>query len=113
MCRKDSRAPQWEQQLLAWTSGDTENERAHEIEWYRELARVSEDPLVPCSWRFSKPRRVYVARRSSPRRSGPGRRPLPQFADLVMAAYGEGPSMMPSVYHASRGGGGVAGRVVL
>ena len=40
------RAPQWEQQLLAWTSGGDEAERAHEIEWYRELAEVSEDPLV-------------------------------------------------------------------
>ena len=41
------RAPQWEQQLLAWTSGGDEAERAHEIEWYRELAKISEDPLVP------------------------------------------------------------------
>src|SRR6185295_12661590 len=40
------RAPRWEQQLLAWTSGGDEAERAHEIEWYRELAEVSEDPLV-------------------------------------------------------------------
>ena len=40
------RAPQWEQRLLAWTSGNDEVERAHEIEWYRELAESSEDPLV-------------------------------------------------------------------
>jgi len=41
------RAPQWEQQLLSWISGDDESERSHEIEWYRELAETSEDPLVP------------------------------------------------------------------
>ena len=29
------RAPQWEQQLLAWTSGGDEAERSNEIEWYR------------------------------------------------------------------------------
>ena len=36
------RAPQWEQQVLAWTSGGDEAERAHEIEWYQELAETSE-----------------------------------------------------------------------
>jgi len=41
------RAPQWEQQLIAWTSGSNEAELAHEIEWYQELAEISEDPLVP------------------------------------------------------------------
>ncbi|MFI5224012.1 MAG: hypothetical protein ACHQX3_07210, partial [Nitrospirales bacterium] len=40
-------APQWEQQLLAWASGNNEAELAHEIEWYQELSEISEDPLVP------------------------------------------------------------------
>ena len=41
------RAPYWEQQLFAWTSSGNEAEWAHEIEWYQELAEISEDPLVP------------------------------------------------------------------
>ena len=39
------RAPQWEQQLLAWASGNDEAERAHEIEWYRELAEILRRPV--------------------------------------------------------------------
>ena len=42
-----TRAPDWEQQLMAWVSGDGAAERVHAIEWYRELAKRSDDPLVP------------------------------------------------------------------
>jgi hypothetical protein len=38
------RVPQWEQQILAWISGGDEAERSNEIEWYQELAGISEDP---------------------------------------------------------------------
>ena len=68
------RAPQWEQQLLAWTSGGNEAERAHEIEWYQELAEISEDPLVPLQLAILRPRPAMSRRRSSPRMSGPGQK---------------------------------------
>jgi len=40
------RAPVWKQKILGWISGDSEAERAHAIEWYQELAQISEDPVV-------------------------------------------------------------------
>ncbi len=67
-------APQWEQQLMAWTSGGDEAERAHEIEWYRELAETPKTRWYLFSWRFSKPRPAMSRRRSSPHMSGPGQK---------------------------------------
>ena len=86
------RAPQWEQQLFSWTSGDNETERAHAIEWYRELAEISEDLLVPLQLAILQAEVGHVSQAllSAHEWAGAGD-PLPQFADLVMAAYGEGP----------------------
>ena len=86
------RAPQWEQQLFAWTSGDTETERAHEIEWYQELAEISEDPLVPLQLAILQAEAGHVSQALlSAHEWARAEDPLPQFADLVMAGYGEGP----------------------
>ena len=86
------RAPQWEQQLLAWTSGGDEAERAQEIEWYRELAEISEDPLVPLQLAILQAEAGHVSQALLSAHEWAGAEdPLPQFADLVMAAYGEGP----------------------
>ena len=86
------RAPQWEQQLFAWTSGDNETERAHEIEWYQELAEISEDPLVPLQLAILQAEAGHVSQALlSAHEWAVAEDPLPQFADLVMAAYGEGP----------------------
>ena len=86
------RAPQWEQQLLAWASGDNEAERAHEIEWYQELAKISEDPLVPLQLAILQAEAGHVSQALlSAHEWARAEDPLPQFADLVMAAYGEGP----------------------
>ena len=86
------RAPQWEQQLMAWTSGDDETERAHEIEWYRELAEISEDPLVPLQLSILQAEAGHVSQALlSAHEWAEAEEPLPQFADLVMAAYGESP----------------------
>ena len=86
------RAPQWEQQLLAWTSGGDEAERSNEIEWYRELAGISEDPLVPLQLAILQAEAGHVSQALLSAHEWAGAEdPLPQFADLVMAAYGEGP----------------------
>ena len=86
------RAPYWEQQLLAWTSSGNEAEWAHEIEWYQELAEISEDPLVPLQLAVLQAEAGHVSQALlSANEWARAEDPLPQFADLVMAAYGEGP----------------------
>jgi membrane protease YdiL (CAAX protease family) len=86
------RAPQWEQQLLAWASGNDEAERSNEIEWYRELAEISEDPLVPLQLAILQAEAGHVSQALlSAHEWASAEDPLPQFADLVTAAYGEGP----------------------
>jgi uncharacterized protein len=86
------RAPQWEQQLLAWVSSGDAAERAHEIEWYRELAETSEDPLVPLQLAILQAEAGHVSQALLSAHEWAGaEQPLPQFADLVTAAYGEGP----------------------
>jgi len=87
-----TRAPQWEQQLFAWTSGSDEGERAHEIEWYQELAEISEDPLVPLQLAILQAEAGHVSQALLSAHEWNGvESPPPQFADLVVAAYGEGP----------------------
>jgi CAAX protease family protein len=87
-----NRAPQWEQQLLAWATGDNETERAHEIEWYQELAEISEDPLVPLQLAILQAEAGHVSQALLSAHEWAGAEdPLPQFSDLVVAAYGEGP----------------------
>ncbi|MEO8341467.1 MAG: CPBP family intramembrane glutamic endopeptidase [Nitrospirota bacterium] len=86
------RAPQWEQQLVAWVSSSDEAERAQEIEWYRELVERSEDPLVPLQLAILQAEAGHVSQALlSAHDWAKADDPLPQFADLVMAAYGEGP----------------------
>ena len=86
------RAPRWEQQLFAWTSGDTETERAHEIQWYQELAETSEDPLVPLQLAILQAEAGHVSQALLSAHEWVGvEGPPRQFADLVVAAYGEGP----------------------
>jgi uncharacterized protein len=86
------RAPQWEQQLFAWTSGDTETEQAQEIQWYQELAETSEDPLVPLQLAILQAEAGHVSQALLSAHEWTGTEsPPPQFADLVVAAYGEGP----------------------
>ena len=86
------RAPQWEQRLFIWASGDNETEQAHAIEWYRELAEVSADPLVPLQLAILQAEAGHVSQALLSAHEWAGAEdPLPQFTDLVMAAYGEGP----------------------
>ena len=93
------RAPQWEQQLLAWASGGDEAERAHEIEWYRELAEISENPLVSLQLAILQAEAGHVSQALlSAHEWARAEDPLPRFADLVVAAYGEGPVDDPNRY---------------
>ncbi len=86
------RAPQWEQRLFTWASGDNETEQAHAIEWYRELAGVSADPLVSLQLAILQAEAGHVSQALLSAHEWAGAEdPLPQFADLVMAAYAEGP----------------------
>lgn len=39
------RAPVWQQRLTEWTLGSSEKERRQAIDWYRELAQATGDPL--------------------------------------------------------------------
>jgi hypothetical protein len=92
------RAPRWEQQLFAWISGDNETERVHEIEWYQELAEISEDPLVPLQLAILQAEAGDASQALlSAHEWASAEDPLPQFAALIMAGYGEGP-----VYDADR-----------
>ena len=87
-----NRAPQWEQQLLAWTSGSDEVERSYEIEWYRELAETSEDPSVSLQLAILQAEAGHVSQALlSAHEWAKAAEPLPQFGDFVIAAYGEGP----------------------
>lgn len=86
------RAPRWEQLLFSWTSDDSDTELAHEIEWYRELSEISEDPLVPLQLAILQAEAGHVSQAIlSAHEWAKAEDPLPQFANLVMAAYGEGP----------------------
>jgi hypothetical protein len=93
------RAPQWEQQLYAWTSDDTGTELAQEIEWYRELAGISEDPLVPLQLAILQAEAGHLSQAVlSAHEWAKAEDPLPQYADLVIAAYSEGPAQDADKY---------------
>ena len=87
-----TRAPAWQQTLFSWISGDNKLERMQAIEWFQELAEVSDDPLVPLQLAVlhaesgKVPQALLLA--NGWRQAG---EPLSRFAVLVVAAYGEGP----------------------
>ena len=77
---------------MAWASGNDEAERAHEIEWYRELAESSEDPSVDLQLAILQAEAGHVSQALlSAHEWGKAGDPFPLFADLVTAAYSEGP----------------------
>lgn len=87
-----TRAPGWEQQLMAWVSGDGEAERVHAIEWYRELAKRSDDPLVPFQLAILQAEAGQVSQALLSAHEWNNREgPLPRYADIIRAAYGEEP----------------------
>ena len=85
-----AQAPNWEQRLVGWVSGDGATEQAHAIEWYRELATQSEDPLVALHLAILEAEvgngsQALLSASEWKQREGP----LPGFADVIRAAYGE------------------------
>jgi membrane protease YdiL (CAAX protease family) len=85
------RAPVWQQTLFRWISGDDQLERLQAIEWLQELAEVSDDPLVPLQLAVLRAESGQVAQALLLAHEwSQADEPLPQLADLVVAAYGEG-----------------------
>jgi len=89
-----TRAPQWEQQLLAWITGDNAMERAHAVEWYRELSQHSDNPLVPLQLAILQAEQGQVSQAILSAYEWKERAdPLPRLAELIRAAYSE--EMLP------------------
>ncbi len=86
------RAPAWEQRLMAWVSGDGAAERAQAVEWYRELAAKSDDPLVSFQLAIlqaeaGQPSQALLSAHEWNDRDDP----YPRLAELIRAAYSEEP----------------------
>ncbi len=93
------RASWWEQQLFILTAGSNEIEQASAIEWYQELVKSSADPLVPLQLAVIQAEAGHVSQALlSAYEWADAEDPLPQFAVLMMAAYGDGPVYDPSRY---------------
>lgn len=85
-----NRAPKWEQQFQVWLSGDGAIERDHAIEWYRELAAHSEDPVVPLQLAILQAESGQVSQALLTAYEWKDRDdPFPQFAEVIRAAYSE------------------------
>lgn len=94
-----ARAPQWERRLFAWSTGNPDNERAQAIDWYRELAASSEDPVVPLQLAILQAESGHVSQAIlSASEWANAEDPLPRYADLVLAAYGEGSTFEAASY---------------
>jgi len=89
-----SRAPAWERQWLAWASGDGAAEQALAIEWYRELAKQSDDPLVPFQLAILQAEAGQVSQAVlSAYEWTDLPDPFPRLALLIRTAYGEDPDV--------------------
>ena len=87
-----NRAPTWERQLIGWISGDEAAERASAIQWYRELAKQSDDPLVPFKLAILQAEVGQVSQALLSAHEWNERAdPLPRFGRIIRAAYSEGP----------------------
>ncbi|HEY5627497.1 MAG TPA: CPBP family intramembrane glutamic endopeptidase [Nitrospira sp.] len=91
------RTSPWEQRWLGWATGDESTEQALVIEWYRELAKRSDDPLVPFQLAILQAEAGQVSQALLSALEWNEREdPLPQFADVIRAAYSEGPPPEPA-----------------
>ena len=85
-----TRAPAWEQRLMAWVSGDGTADRAHAIEWYQELAKHSDNPLVLLQLAILQAEAGQVSQALLSAYEWKNREdPLPRYAEIIRAAYGE------------------------
>jgi membrane protease YdiL (CAAX protease family) len=84
------RAPGWEQRIMEWVSGDGGSERAQAIGWYQELAAHSEDPAVPLQLAVLQAESGQASQALlSAQEWNHLANPLPHYADMIRAAYGE------------------------
>ena len=85
------RAPVPEQQLLKWITGDGAADRAQAIQWYRELAEQSDDPIVPFQLAILQAEVGEVSQALLSAHEWIDRdEPFPQLAEMIRAAYSEG-----------------------
>jgi len=86
------RAPEWEQRVMDWVSGDGASERVQAIAWYQELASRSEDPVVPLQLAILQAESGQVPQvLLSAHEWNHLKAPLPRFAEIIRAAYSEEP----------------------
>ena len=96
-----TRAPVWEQRFMVWVSGDGASERAQAIEWYQELAARSEDPAVPLQLAILEAESGQVSQALlSANEWDRLDDPLPQYGEIIRAAYGEAPPPSPDAVEA-------------
>lgn len=85
------RAPVWKQLVLGWITGASESERLQAIAWYRELAQVSEDPVVPLQLAVLQAESAQVSQALlSAHEWDRLADPFPRLAGVIRAAYAEG-----------------------
>lgn len=85
------RAPVLDQQVLKWLTGDGAAEIAQAIQWYRELADRSDDPLVPFQLAILQAETGKVSQGLLSAHEWNDRgEPFPRLAEMIRAAYGEG-----------------------
>jgi uncharacterized protein len=84
------RVPAWEQRIMEWVSGDGAAERAQAVAWYQELAARSDDPAVPLQLAILQAESGQISQALLSAHEWDRKDdPLPQYADIVRAAYSE------------------------
>ena len=85
-------APDWHQRVMEWTVGTPEAERAQAIRWYQELVAATDSPSAKLRLGILQAEsghqsEALAAAKTWTREDAP----LPFYADLIEAAYGESP----------------------
>ncbi|MEQ1795283.1 MAG: hypothetical protein ABL970_13960, partial [Nitrospira sp.] len=85
-------APDWQQRVTEWSAGSNDAERAQAIQWYQELVSATDSPSAKLRLAIvqaesgRKPEALTAAKAWLSEEA-----PLPLYASLIDAAYGEGP----------------------
>ena len=89
-----TRAPALEQRVMTWVSGDGTTDWTHAIAWYQELAKRSDDPLVLFQLAILQAEGGQVSQALLSAHEWNNREdPLPRYAGIIRAAYGEEPQL--------------------
>jgi hypothetical protein len=96
-----SRAPVWEQKVMDWISSNGAAERTQAIAWYQEMAARSDDPAVPLQLAILQAESGQIAQALLSAHQWDGKEdPLPQYADIIRAAYSEESAPTPDAVEA-------------